>query len=313
MLFAGRLFQYAALFYGFIALLAVEHGSNSKTRWYAALGLVAVFVSNILLSSLWGISSPFISVVYYLYLPAYALMLFLYVLGKIGSKVLLSSLFLSAAALLLFCYYYMAVILLSRWEMGLPLSTLVVDLGIYASMLSIFLGSIYGLTLRKCALGRLLASVTVSSLVLGPLIAVGALNRRILNYLSLYILEVFGLPLSLSLVIPFLATLLLALVSIMVNVGRENFFSCGFSLILLGGYNLNVAYYPLLWITGFSALTLMPRRDVEPDAPNRQESSTASSTTISAPTICKSKEGHVPTNGRKDINLEGVIGSVPRD
>ncbi len=254
LIYVGRVFQYTALFVGFITLFLLGRESNHRLEQYMNLGLIVVFLLSIFYSSIWGAPPPPFSVVYYLYLPVYALTLFLYSYRQIP-RILMLSLLLNLLSLSVFCYYHLVSTLLSHWNTPLPFSIHLVELSIYLSLSSIILGSIYGFISAKLKSSKFILFLLASSVVIGPLIALGIFSHKLLNYFSLYILEVFGLPLSLSLVVPFFAVLLLALTSILANVGRvENTFSCGFSLVILGGYHLSIVYYPLLWLTGFSTL-----------------------------------------------------------
>jgi hypothetical protein len=258
-----------ALITGFVVALVlfplIGYGSGSKVAFYLSLLVMALILATSIAAYLRV--SPFLSIVsliYYLSLPAYALLVYLNLIKRgAHSLSFRSGLALAPLALIALSYNYLSAIAASYYGVSLPGVVSLATLGVYvATLLPLLLGVILLAAAVRQGYRRVLVSGGVATLVVGPVVAMGVIRRKLANYLALYVIEAFGIPLPLVLTPLFFSALLVATAGVLAIRGdttSNRRVKLGLALLLLGGYQLNIAYYPLVWLIGLSTLCLLDR------------------------------------------------------
>ncbi len=254
LIFPGTIFLLATLTASLILLLAVGPLTASPILTISTYSAVALATFSIVITNLGDSPPASISIVYYILIPATSLII-LYRLVTGGLRLEAFGLAAAVVTAAMHVYSLEATLLASHYEIKIPWSP---SLPTIATWLSIILPAILGIIgLRLSGMRPKIMALLLPTLPILPVLLASLASWKVSNYLALYVIEVFGIPVPIRLVPVFLASLWLCFAGLLSSLrAGGRWYALGASMLVLSGYQFNVTYNSLVWLAGAAALCM---------------------------------------------------------
>lgn len=255
LIFPGAIFLIASIITSFIVFTALGYRLKLKQTSIVMFLVAGLIAYSTIIGTIGFLPPAILSILYYVLLPITAVMIYLELISSNEEKLVKLALLFAPLTITTYSYIFLSMILASHYRITLPSTNLILTLGVGLSTILPVLLGIVGLRLMGRVKKMWMAmSILLPGIIIVPILAISIAKHKIANYLALYILEVFGIPIQTYLVPIFLISIWIGSSGALITLKHKKYYALGSVLLILSGYQINISYHALIWLTGLSLI-----------------------------------------------------------